>query len=530
MATRQEFFDELLNILEADNRTSDETYYSDGRAQEGEWGNIIKVAFERTEVGSEERKQFIELLDAGGFFLETDNLDFWINTATSDNALDVNDLVNAAEERLPTLDPSGADVAPSEPVPPGETPFAEDPVNDPDLITPEGAPGTPGVMSGGTLHKVENEEGQQDYYVISYEYPPGSGHEFYYRFNDLATVKATIGDNFGGVTVGANVQEGALVNWTDAGDSNEIVGIQGSFQGFMNDIIREVSARSGIDDPTRLSGALSDPGIQILMAKAAEGDWTDAQVKAAMRNEDYYKNVVYPGIENFYGQTDNPEAAYAMYKQNIMSNLATLGTPKDADGSYDSTIKRMLDAKIDDQEFAALTPTYLRAAGNDGYRESLNQWLAAAGVPILTDFDSFFDVLAGTEPQHVRDVVELAGISYVAGEQGLDAGTALIREIAERTDFSESQIAERFLQSDRDLLALGPAGLRTVGLTQDDIISTRAGFTNGDRSLAEMEAAISKAKTEQGISDDPTATIFTDFNREGAPVKKGLQSSISEGA
>ena len=437
------------------------------------------------------------------------------------------DEIKTAVEDVPQVpDPEVVEV----PEVPTDPAFGDDPADDPDLITPEGAEGTPGVMSGGTLHRIDNEEGQEDFYVISYEYPPGSGHEFFYRFKDLATVKATIGDNFGGVTVGSSMAEGALSSWTDAGDSNEIVGITGSFQGFINDIIRHVSAKSGIDDPTRLSNALADPSIQIIMAKAAEGDWTDAQVKAAMRDNDYYKNVVYPGIENFYGQTDNPEAAYAMYKQNVTSNLDTLGTPKDADGSYDSTLKRMLDAKIDDQEFAAFTPTYLRAAGNDSYRASLNQWLTASGVPILTDFDSFFDVLSGSAPQDVKDVVELAGISYVASEQGTNVGEDLVREIAERTDFSESQIAERFLASDRDLLALGPAGLRTVGLTQDDIISTRAGFTTGDRTLAEMEAAIGKAKKEQGIQDDPEATIFTDFNREGAPIKKGLQVNISEGA
>jgi hypothetical protein len=88
-----------------------------------------------------------------------------------------------------------------------------------------------------------------------------------------------------------------------------------------------------------------------------------------------------------------------------------------------------------------------------------------------------------------------------------------------------------FGQSDRDLLALGAAGLRTAGgLTINDIVATRTGFTTGDRSLGEMENLIAKVKKEQGIADDPTATIFTDFNREGAPIKKGLQATISEGA
>lgn len=398
------------------------------------------------------------------------------------------------------------------------------------LIPPEGAEGTRGIMSGGTLHRVKNDEGQLDFYVVAYEYPPGSGHSFYYRFEDLETLKASVGDSFGGIEIGDGIFEKDLKDWTDGGDSNEILGITGSFTGFINDLIREVASRAGIGDPTRLGKALTDPGIQLIMAKAAEGEWSDAQVKAALRNNDYYKNVLYPGIENFYGKTDNPEGAYALYKQNVTSNLETLGIPRDADGSYDSTMKDMLDAGISDTKFAAFTPTFLRAQSNDLYRLSINKWLAAAGMAPLGSFDSFFDLLEGTAPSEINEIVELAGLSFIASEQGFLVADNLLRDIAERTDLSESQISEMFLESDRDLLALGPAGLRVAGVSQKEIIATRAGFTTGNRTLVEMQNLISKVKKEQGIADDPTATIFTDFNREGAPIKKGLQVTISEGA
>ena len=413
---------------------------------------------------------------------------------------------------------------------PTEPEFGDDPEDSPDVIQPEGGEGFAGIMAGGTLHLVDNPEGQVDFYVVSYEYPPGSGHSFYYRFESLATLKASIGPDLEGVDRGGTITETSLNNWTDGGDSNEVLGIPGSFQGYMNDITRDVAAKAGISDPTRLGLALADPSIQIIMAKAAEGDWTDAQVKAEMRNNEYYKDVLYPGIENFYGMTDNPEAAYAMYKQNVTSNLEKLGIPRDADGSFDTTYKAMLDAGVSDVNFATFTPTFLRAQENDGYRENLNQWLASAGLATMDDFGSFYDLLGGNAPAAINEVVELAGISYIANETGLNVGDTLIKEIADRTDLSTDQIAEMFLSSDKDLLALGDAGLRTAGITAQDVISTRAGFTTGTRSLGEMESLISKIKKEQGISDDPTATIFTDFNREGAPIKKGLQSTISEGA
>jgi len=324
--------------------------------------------------------------------------------------------------------------------------------------------------------------------------------------------------------------EEELQDWTDGGDSNEILGVSGSFNGMINDLVDEVSANAGIDDPTRLGLALQNEGIQIVMAKAAEGEWSDARVKAALRNEPYYKDILYPGIDNFYGRTDNPEAAYAMYQQNVTANLEKLGVDRDADGSYDSTISDMLDSGVSDTKFAQFTPNFLRAQGNDGYRADINKWLAAAGQAPLSDFDSFFDLLSGNSPQEINEVVELAGLSYVASQQGLGLGDDLIRQIAERTDMSDQQVGEAFTQSDRDLLALGAEGLRTAGISMNDSVATRSGFTTGNRSLGEMQNLIRKVKTEQGIKDDPTATLFTDFNREGAPIKKGLGANIAEGA
>jgi peptidoglycan hydrolase-like protein with peptidoglycan-binding domain len=428
-------------------------------------------------------------------------------------------------EEEPEIDPESG-----EPVPPTATDEFEDDVVGPEGVT-EGDGATPGIMAGGTIYRVANPD-QEDFYIVGYEYPPGSGHSFFYRFDSVEALEQSIGPNFGGGTVdiGGVLAEDSLGEWTDAGDTNEIIGVSGSFGSFLNDIIQNVSVAAGIGDPTRLSAALAEPSIQIIMAKAAEGDWSDAQVKAAMRNNEYYQDVVYPGIKNFYGQTDNPEAAYAMYKQNVASNLVKLGVERDADGSFDSTLKAMLDGGVSDVAFANFTPTFLRAKGNDNYRTSLNQWLGAAGIAPISDFNSFFDMLGGNASPELNDIAELASISFVAGEGGLNVESDLIREIADRTDLSEEQVASSFLQSDRDLLALGDAGLRTAGISQADIIATRSGFTTGTRSLGEMENLIAKVKKEQGIADDPTATIFTDFNREGAPVKKGLQSTISEGA
>ena len=116
--TREEFFIQMMILLEGENYTSDPNYYTSGQATEGEWANIITTAFNRTTAGSAEREAFIMLLDQAGFFLETDNLDWWINGDVTDR--DVLSLASAAEERLPTI-LEGVEAAP-EPDTPGATP------------------------------------------------------------------------------------------------------------------------------------------------------------------------------------------------------------------------------------------------------------------------------------------------------------------------------------------------------------------------------------------------------------------------
>ena len=100
---RGTLFSEILRILQPEGVDPQSiTYYSEGEAQPGEWANIIEQAFKRLPPGSPERKQFIDTLDQAGFFMPTDDLNYWYNTDESD-AGNIADLANAAEQRLPTL-------------------------------------------------------------------------------------------------------------------------------------------------------------------------------------------------------------------------------------------------------------------------------------------------------------------------------------------------------------------------------------------------------------------------------------------
>ena len=89
-----------------------------------------------------------------------------------------------------------------------------------DVTGPEGASdGFGGIMSGGTIHKITNQFGQSVYYIVEYEFPPGSGHSFYYRFKDAETLEQAVGPNLGGgdITIGDPMDEGLLRGWAGGG-------------------------------------------------------------------------------------------------------------------------------------------------------------------------------------------------------------------------------------------------------------------------------------------------------------------------
>ena len=419
----------------------------------------------------------------------------------------------------------------------GEVP--EVPIEDlpDDIITPEGAvpaveegaAAIPGVMSGGTIHRVANPAGQEDFYVISYEYPPGSGHEFYYRFDSLESLEASVGPSLGGgaVSIGELISEESLGQWTDGGNANEIVGVLGSFEGYLDDLVREVTVAAGLDDPTLVGAALRDPDIALIIAKTAEGEWTPLQSKAAIRGTTYYKDVLYPGIENFYAQTDNPEALYAMYTQNVNQTLKGLGYQQDADGSYKSTIASLLDKGVTDTAFAAFSKTYKQAQTNVGFASALNDWTERFTGQTVNTFEDYFDVLAGNAPAEVQEIAELAGIQFMADNAGFEITEQEIRTLGESLDLSQEEAGQLFSATARDLLALGERGLRRGGLSSTQVLEAEAGIGGN---VEKTKLLMQKLAREEGLSDDPTATIFTDFNREGAPVKKGLQATIAEGA
>ena len=396
-------------------------------------------------------------------------------------------------------------------------------------IAPEGASDEyPGIMSGGTIHRVNNPD-QEDYFIVAYEYPPGTGHSFYYQFDSRQDLEQAIGPNMGGgaVPIGAPIDEAVVRQWTNGGDSNEIEGVSGSFGAYINDIIQEAAVEAGLNDPTILGDAMANPDIQLILAQAAEGEWSQERVKGALRGTDYYKDVLYPGIEYLYGRSDNPEAQYAVLSQNFGAGLKELGIARDPDGTYKSQIASLLESGVSDVAFAAFVPAYKKASTSAGYAANLSKWTEQIAGVSVNSFEDWYDVIAGNAPAEIQEIAELATLSTVADQQGLGISDGALQRIGEDLDLSEGQARSIFSQTGRNLLALGASGLRRGGLTVDDIVQAEAGVGGNAEKL---KSRVRKFAVEEGLADDMDTKYFTDYNQYGAPVKSGLKSTAIEGA
>ena len=382
-----------------------------------------------------------------------------------------------------------------------------------------------GALQGGrTIKTVVN--GQDRYYQV-YEFPPGSGNFISYQFNDFAQVEATFGPQPAFTVESENWFNTNVIAEADA---EEIIGLDGTWQGLTDEIMRDAATAAGITDPTLLGLIASDPEIQEIMAQAIIGDWTPAQILAAQRQTTFWKEVLYPGIEAFYGKTTNPEQAYLNYTGSVTGALQQLGYEKDKDGTYNSIIKDMLDKNIDAETFLAQVPTFLLATQNEEFAAILSEWtLRDLGIEV--GFQEWFDLLEGNSSTEVEQVAENARLAWVAQNQGTGVTNEEIRALAERTQLSLAEAAAAFSSINQAMLALGPKGLERGGLTRDDILATMAGVApEGGRSIEEVRLQIAKLARENDLFDNEKINFFVGFDPLGKPNRPGLQVLTPEGA
>jgi hypothetical protein len=298
----------------------------------------------------------------------------------------------------------------------------------------------------------------------------------------------------------------------------------------MREVMVDAAAAAGVRDPSLAGRLASDPEMQRIMAQATIGDWTPEQIRAEQRNSNFWKKTLYPGIETFYGRTADPERAWADYNGNVSPALTALGYQKDADGSYNTQINKMLKSGIDAEVFLENAPVFMQAALNRGFFDVLNQRSQAELGKTIT-FGDWFNLLKGEGAPEIQQVAEGAVVAYQAQQAGVGIGENMLQRLIAERDLSEAEARNVFSEVNQAVLALGEIGLSRGGLTRDEILSAAAGIApESGRSIEEVRLQVAKLARENDLMDEEKLNFYTGFTPSGTPFRPGLTALAPEGA
>ena len=387
----------------------------------------------------------------------------------------------------------------------------------------------PGIMSGGEIVQVTR-DGLPDIFIAAYEYPKGSGKYISWQFDSEEQIAQILGDTWY-KDFGFSKRSEQWYRDNSMGNESiaEITGLSGDFLALMNQAGYEAAAAAGINDPTLIGQMLNDPEMQAIMAQATFGGWTDEQVMAEKRNTTFWKEVLYPGIEKFYGKTASPEQAWTNYASSVESSLIELGYKRDADGSYKTVVGDLINGNVEVQSFKDMVPTFVKAQQNPQYFEALDKWSNQMLGKDL-EFGEWFDILDGTAPPELASLAEAATLSYTAAQRGTTITDAQIERLTSIDDLSEADAQQLFSEFDSALTALGERGLDRYGLTKDEILSLAGGIKpESGRSLEVIRNKAGQAMREEGLLDDKKISFFVGYDSaKGTPIRPGLNPLAPE--
>lgn len=395
----------------------------------------------------------------------------------------------------------------------------------------------PGVMAGGRLVRLRYGPGgvSDDIYAVIYEFPKGSGTYISYQFDSLEQATATLGnlDHWFSGARGDNTRTQA---WWDknvlaTGNAEEIIGSKDTFSHYMERIQQQAADKAGVRDPGLAGRIANNKEMQQIMAQAIAGEWTAEQTKAAQRNTNFWKKELYPGIENLYDRTSEPEKAYADYMNQVTPALQALGYEPGADGTFKNQISKMLNKKIDSNVFLSQVPTFIQAKQNAEFAGILNQW-AKRDLGRNIGFNDWFSLMAGESQPELEQVAERAQLEWVAQNQGTQLTQGEIEGIAGRTQLDPAEAQRAFSEFNQGILSLGDEGLKKYGLSRDEVLSAAVGVQaqGTERTLDETKLLVAKTARELGLADDEKINFYVGFNPQGTPNRPGLQTLRPEGA
>jgi hypothetical protein len=306
------------------------------------------------------------------------------------------------------------------------------------------------------------------------------------------------------------------------GAAEEVIGMSGNWNVFSTEIVQEAARRAGVNDPTLIGRMMSDPEMQRIMVQAGVGNWTGAQILAEQRKTAFWTDTLYPGIKAFYGQTTEPEKAWTNYNENVSPALTALGYAKDADGTYNTNIKKMLDNGVDSQVFLENVPVFQQAVQNSKFFEVYRQ---RAQVELGKDvtFGDWFSVIKGEAAPELMQVAEGATVAYQAQQADFGLDETMLQRLIDERDLSEAEARNVFSEVNQAVLALGEDGLLRGGLSRDDILSAAAGIApNSAMSADRVKLRVAKIAQENDLFDEEKLQFYVGFSPSGTPTRPGL--------
>ena len=492
----------------------DPSYYSGGDAakEAGAYSHAITTAFNAFEPGSAERRALVDRLYDEGIISSAkspEGVAYWVNGTEESLGVDMGNLGSAAEDFY-----GGAGSEGSGPV--------------------------KGIASGGTLTRIDRDDGTQ-LWAMTYTVQ-GSRHV--YTFNSLESMEQTLGPDavtsgtYGFMSMAEDELNDVNGNTWLMGEAESFAGQEGSYQVWYDATLKEAALEAGARMPGAIGAFMQDPEVQRIVAEGAINEWSEIRIQAELRRTDYFQNTLYPGISTFMDQgIPNPEAAYWNYMQSVDSSLESLGYARGADGTFKNQMAEMLEAGITADEFREFAPTFVRAEQSQEFASALNKW-TQRDLGVDVSFEDWFSVLEGTASAELDQVVERAQFQFVADSTSTNLDDETITRLAANLDISEEQMRVSFNQAEQSLLSVGQHDLARYGLSQEALVASAFGLgsvgvdpLSSDGSTftaAEIQKRARKAATELGIRDDRKAQFFVGFDEGGRPVRQGLSASAPE--
>ena len=389
--------------------------------------------------------------------------------------------------------------------------------------------GTPdGALGGYQVVRISG-DGAEDSYGLLYDWPSIGGgvsdRKFLYRFDSYQQAVQTLGEDF---DYWSTISEGEIIEsfqegdglYINAGSATEVIGQGGSWKQLVNNMLAQGLQGIGATDPTILGGLYQQSEVMDLIAQYVVGDLTPQWLVGEIRKTDYYTQVVYPGIDEFYGRSANPEQEWNTYYGNIEDVLRAYGFQPDPKRGFRDMVGELLGQGVDDSEVIGFQETWFRTRDAAPYLPILNEWLAEDGLPGLT-LDTLFDTFAQTMPDELRSIAEKANIQYAVEQQGFSLSRTQISEFASRAALDAQGYERVANQVGSQLAALGPAGLDQTGYGVDHLLSAAAGLEHGGVGAGDVRRRVQSVARSIAGDDDPVdigdpRRVFGAYNVAGA--------------